>query len=103
MYAFILSILGILFQVGIVGFQFLNLPPVIPLFNSLPWGDERLVDKWLIFLVPGFLIITVFINLFFASKLYRRNALLSRIFLFNTLLGVGLSGIALSQIMFLIF
>ncbi|MBP7832794.1 MAG: hypothetical protein KA035_03425 [Candidatus Levybacteria bacterium] len=102
-YAFIVSILGILFLIGLSGFQFLNLPPVIPLFNSLPWGEERLVAKWLIFVIPAFLIGILFLNLFLASKLYRRNALLSRIFLFNTLLGVGLSGIALTQVMFLIF
>lgn len=102
-YALLLSILGILLQIGVSAFQFLNLPPVIPLFNSLSWGEERLIYKIFLFGVPLFLLFILILNLSWAARLYRKNALLARILVFNVLLGIFLSCIALVQIFFLVF
>ncbi len=102
-YTLLFSILGVLLQIGISGFQFLNLPPMIPLFNSLSWGEERLAGKLFIFAVPGFLLTMIVINFLFAARFYKKNALLSRILMFNLMLGVFLSGLALIQIFFLVF
>ncbi len=102
-YALLISILGILLQIALSGFQFLNLPPVIPLFNSLSWGQERLIHKIFLFGVPLFLLLILILNLSWAAKLYKKNALLSRVLVFNVLLGVFLSCIALVQIFFLVF
>lgn len=102
-YALIFSFFGILVQTIFSGIQFINMPPIIPLFNSLSWGQERLVNKIFIFSVPGFLLLTVLVNFFFVSQLYKKNPLLSRMLLFNVLLGVFLSGIATVQIFFLVF
>lgn len=102
-YALVLSFFGILIQAIFSGIQFINMPPIIPLFNSLSWGEERLANKAFIFAVPGFLLLTIVLNFFFTSQMYKKNPLLSRMLLFNVLLGVFLSGIALVQIFFLVF
>lgn len=103
LYALLLSSMFLFFQVGIIAFQYLKLPPVIPLFNSLSWGTERLASSYIIFLVPVVLLIIGICNYLFAAKFYKKHALLSRILCYNLLLCAALSTVALIQILFLIF
>lgn len=57
---------------------FRNLPPVLPVFNQLPWGDQRLGPTWAIFL-PDLLVFLIFIvNLVIAGVIYPKTPLLSR-------------------------
>lgn len=60
-------------------FSYANLPPFIPIFNQLPWGDQRL-GKTLTIFVP--LILSSLIicwNLITAGLIYQRYPLVSRI------------------------
>lgn len=41
----IVSLIFIVISVFLTGLFYHNLPPLIPLFNQLPWGTDRLVDK----------------------------------------------------------
>lgn len=60
-------------------FIFKNLPPVIPMFNQLPWGEERLGPAISIFL-PDIIVGTIFIlNLILSGLFYSRTPLISRI------------------------
>lgn len=101
-YALVISCAVILVQFGFLVFQFANFPPVVPLFNSLSWGQDRLAAKLVVFLVPSILLMLVFLNFFLASKFYKKNALLSRMLMFNVLMSVLLSTFAIVQIFFLI-
>ena len=66
--------------------RFFNLPPFIPIFNQLPWGNDRIGPKIFIFLP---LVSTIFIlsaNLTLSSYIYAKSPLLARIFSVTSLL-----------------
>ena len=90
-------------QVVGLAFVYSKLPPVIPLFNSLSWGKERLVPSIFIFTVPAFLLATCLFNIVYLSIAHKKHALLSRMLSVNLLLAVVLSFIALIQILLLVF
>lgn len=84
---FVISFVILLITVGIVLINYKNLPPFIPIFNQLPWGNQRLTQTLGIF-IPIILYFSVFVfNLFFSYMLYKKgNPLLGRIIAAVTLL-----------------
>lgn len=69
-----------------VFFTYQNLPPFIPLYNQMPWGQARLGSQPFIFL-PLFITLCIFIiNALFASVVYIKVPLLARLFAITTLL-----------------
>lgn len=64
-----------------------GLPPKIPLFYSLPWGQAQLVNKQQFLLLPAVLLLFGLANTLIASQLHKlqtvliRSLLLSLIFL----------------------
>jgi len=85
------SLVLLILQALLLGGFFLLLPPIVPLFNQLPWGDARLGAKYEIFL--PLVITTVFFlfNYFLLKKLYLTMPLVSRIIGVTTLLCALLS------------
>jgi hypothetical protein len=81
-----LSLLLLLFHAVYLAFFYFSLPPVIPLFNQLPWGDERLGFKLEIIVPLCVVIFYFFVNYFFIAKLYKTMPLVSRIIAITTLL-----------------
>ena len=64
------SFILLLLQAGILALFFLKLPPVIPLFNQLPWGENRLGATYE-FLLPLVISSVFFLfNYFLLRKLY---------------------------------
>lgn len=55
------------------------LPPVLPLFNQLPWGEDRLGTKMQILFVPGIAFGTFFCNVVLARFLYATTPLVARV------------------------
>lgn len=102
-YAIFLSIALSLLEIVSLVFFYKIFPPVIPLFNSLTWGRDRLVPSVIIFAVPVFLLMVHMINITSAAFFYKKHALLSRMIIVNLLLVVGISFVALGQILLLIF
>lgn len=49
------------------------LPPQVPLFYSLPTGEDQLVEWWMIFILPFLMNILVLLNLFIASRISIQN------------------------------
>ena len=41
-----------LVQIAVYIFRMKTIPPQIPLFYSLPMGEDQLVEWWMIFLIP---------------------------------------------------
>lgn len=72
------------FSIGLVTLLFVlffynKLPPFIPIFNQLPWGEQRLGTKSTIFL-PILIAFLVFVcNLILSSLTYEKMPLVSRI------------------------
>jgi hypothetical protein len=76
----------ILLETVLVIFFYFSLPPLMPIFNQLPWGEARLGSK-LTFFIP--LLITLFffaLNFFMITKIHEQTPLLSRILSITTLL-----------------
>ncbi len=68
-----------LVTLGFVLFFYNKLPPFIPIFNQLPWGEQRLGTKSTIFL-PILIVFLVFVcNLILSSLSYEKMPLVSRI------------------------
>lgn len=76
---FIISLLLTLLTVLYILINYSNLPPLIPMFNQLPWGNSRLVATSGIF-IPVIVFTVIFIfNIFFTSIVYSKSPLIARI------------------------
>lgn len=82
---FTTCVLLLLFAV-FVGFTYQNLPPFIPLYNQMPWGEARLGLQPFIFLPLGITVSIFMVNTLFSSILYLKVPLLSRLLAVTTLL-----------------
>lgn len=102
-YPFFLCIFFLTIQVILIAIFYSSLPPLIPLFNSLPWGENRLALSQLIFLVPTVSIVVIFLNLYIAKLIYTKHTLVARILTVNGFLVSLLGFFALVQILLLIF
>ena len=75
---FILSLLLIVLSAVFIAYFYGKLPPFVPIFNQLPWGNDRLTETIGIFL-PVVLLFAIFIfNLIFTSSVYDKNPLIGR-------------------------
>lgn len=99
----LLSVLFIVPLILLIIFSYSKLPPLIPFFNSMPWGEERLYFSKIIILLPLFLITIFILNILQAVFVYKKYVLLSRIVLFNCFLFLLLSLLSYLQILFLTF
>jgi len=76
---FIISLLLTLLTVLYILLNYSNLPPIIPIFNQLPWGNNRLVPINGIF-IPVIVFTVIFIfNIIFTSIVYPKSPLIARI------------------------
>lgn len=76
---FILSLLLSFFTILYIIIYYRFLPPLIPIFNQLPWGNDRLTPTIGVF-IPIAVFIAIFIfNILFASLVYSKNPLIARI------------------------
>ena len=76
LYLFSFSI--ILLTLIYIVFFYRNLPPVLPIFNQLPWGDQRLGKTYDIFIPDLIVSIIFFINFILSGVTYKNNPLISR-------------------------
>lgn len=92
----------LLFHLGFILLNLNRLPPVIPIYNQLPWGQARLGEKLQVFL--PFLLVTgmVLLNTVIAAALYERMPLVSRILGITSLLLSLLSAVFIVRMMQLI-
>lgn len=96
------NIIVILCQVAILFIKFNNLPPQIPLYYSLPWGEQELAPVTSIFILPALSIIIMLLNNILAVFFLKSNPLLSRILVVVSLVCSFFAAIALFQIINLI-
>lgn len=79
-----------------------SLPPYLPLFNQMPWGESRLGTKIEIFL-PILITVAFFaVNIILIARLYAGMPLASRIISITTLLITVLSCIFVIRTLLLI-
>lgn len=101
--SFFASISLIIFQTILILVSYQKLPPLIPFFNSQPWGVERLGPSAAILIMP-FLLFTIFaVNNVLSNIFYKQNSLIARILSFNSFLFILLGFLAYVQIVLLVF
>lgn len=103
LWVFSASVILMLIQIAVVSTVYNSLPPVIPFFNSLPWGAERLSPSAFIFGIPILSLSLLVLNIYLLSAPYKKHALMIRMISVNTLLLSMLATLALAQILLLAF
>lgn len=77
----VLIVIG--FVYAVLNYRFL--PPYLPLFNQLPWGEQRIVQTPGIFIPIAVSLFIFLFNIVFSSLIYKNSPLLSRITAATTL------------------
>lgn len=76
--AFFINSLFIIASIIYILFSYGNLPPFIPIFNQLPWGEERLGSTFTIF-IPVLVALLIFIiNILTSAFIYKKTPLVAR-------------------------
>lgn len=86
---FILSFLIITSTYIIIIISYTKLPPLLPIFNQFPWGEQRLAITPGIFIPPIIVTFYFFVNIFLSAFSYEKYPLIARIFAITTCL-IGL-------------
>ncbi len=59
-------------------FSYSSLPPFVPIFNQLPWGEQRLGPTLTIFIPVLVTLLILIINIITAALIYKKAPLVSR-------------------------
>lgn len=96
------SIAVLLAEILILLFSFSSLPPFLPLYNQLTWGESRLGTRIEIFLPVIISSSFLILNFLLLARLYEKMPLVSRILGITTLLLMVLSIIFILRTLYLI-
>lgn len=77
---FIISLILIILTVVLIVISFTKLPPLLPLYNQLPWGDKRLTSTLGIF-IPPIIVFAIFLaDVVLSVYSYPKSPLIARMF-----------------------
>lgn len=76
--AYLINILFILGSVIYILFFYGKLPPFVPIFNQLPWGEQRLGNTLTVFIPIVVALLISVVNLFASALIYKKIPLISR-------------------------
>lgn len=62
-----------------------RLPPQVPLFYSLPLGEDQLGDSWMIFILPILMNLIFILNNLIYQRYFKDNLLIKQIFFYLNL------------------
>jgi hypothetical protein len=79
-----------------------TLPSVVPLYYSLPWGEERLANTEYLLILPISILLVILVNGVIGLWTFGREVVLSRMVMLGTLLFAVLALITMIRIMWLI-
>lgn len=82
--------------------MFPKLPDQIPLYFSEPWGESWIASTSLIFILPSFSIIVIFLNSLIAMSIHHQWPLLAKLLMSFSLIFAILSSVSLYQIINLV-
>jgi hypothetical protein len=79
--------LGLLFiSLALSGLFYTNLPPLVPIFNQLPWGTDRLVSKLGLFIPIIISLLILITNVFVTRHIYVKMPITARMLNVTTFL-----------------
>lgn len=86
LFPFLIALSSIIFITSLYLFYYHQLPARLPLFYSLPWGEEQLVDRQQFFILPTVLLLITLINSFLAFQLHSLQFISKRILMFSLII-----------------
>ena len=96
------NVFFICLQIGLLAWKFINLPPQVPLYYSLPWGSSQLVNSSSLFLLPTISVVILFIDNLFSVSFFKNFKLLSLFSIITSLVISFFLTVTLFKIVFLI-
>jgi Ni/Fe-hydrogenase subunit HybB-like protein len=99
----LLSILFLVLFLGIVVLAYHNLPPLIPIYNQMPWGVGRIASRVTIFLPFTLGLGILVLNTTIASFFYQKYALVSRMISLSAFVTISLSFLFLLRTLIVVF
>lgn len=81
----------------ILGIAYTFLPPIVPAYNQLPWGDARIGTKAELFIPVTLSIVFFFVNYYLIGRIYNPMPLVARIISITMLLTAVLGIIFISK------
>lgn len=84
-----------LLMVGLLTVFLGKLPPNVPLYFTLPWGEARLAPKQMLYGLPGLTVLFLVVNLLVARAVQKLSPLLPKVLAVSTLVVAGMLLIAL--------
>lgn len=83
---FIINFLMIVITTLYILVSFRNLPPFLPLFNQMPWGEERIAQTAWIFVIPLISLLIFIFNLIYSEVTYSKTPLVPRMLVITSFL-----------------
>lgn len=101
-FASVTAVLQLLIGGGAIAWFWRQLPPAIPLWYSRPWGEDRLVSPWFLFLPLGVAIVVYAINIALVIRTSTDHPMFARVLFLASSLVSCLSAIAVVRIVTLV-
>lgn len=98
----ILSLIILFFSLILIILFYRVLPPVIPAFNQLPWGTDRLSGRFALLIPVGIALGIVVGNSIVSNIVYEKMQVAARMLTLTTLLVSGLTLIFIFRIIQLV-
>jgi len=95
-----LVLTGIIFL--LLGITFKRLPPVIPLYYSLPWGEDQLAKKLELFFIPFSAVVIFLLNVVISLLFLKKDNFLVQLLMWTSCAIVLFGLITLTKIIFLV-
>lgn len=76
--AYLINIFSVIAAIIYILLSYGKLPPFIPIFNQLPWGEQRLGNQITIFMPILVALFILTANIFISALIYKQIPLISR-------------------------
>jgi hypothetical protein len=98
-----LSTLLLVLSAGVIAISYHAFPPLIPIYNQMPWGIARIGVRLTIF-IPFMIALFIYgVNLFLSAFLYNNYTLVSRIVSLTTFCTTALFLLFLLRTLIVVF
>lgn len=91
-----------LIQLGVYILKMRTVPPQIPLFYSLPVGEDQLVEWWMIFLIPILMNGLYILNTFIYHRYFHREVFEQSLLRYINITIIGVCTYLFIRIIFLV-
>ena len=97
--SYLVSLALVLIMFSLITLMLGSLPPSVPLYFTLPWGEARLAPKLMLYILPTITLILIVFNLGLGRLSGKLSPLLPRVLAVSTSIIAGMMLISLLGIM----